>query len=75
MSRNARSNENGRFDEILSNRVKLHGFDHFGFWRMLAIFVTACISGHVWQSNEDGKFDEILWNPVNVHGFDDFGEF
>ena len=30
MSRNARSNENGKFDETLSNRVNVHGIDDFG---------------------------------------------
>lgn len=30
MSRNARSNENGRFDKISSNWVNAHGFDNFG---------------------------------------------
>ena len=29
MSRNARSNENGRFDEIFLERVNVHGFDDF----------------------------------------------
>lgn len=29
MSRNARDNENGRFDKILSNQVNVHGFDDF----------------------------------------------
>ena len=30
MSRNACSNENGRFDSILSNQMNVHGFDDFG---------------------------------------------
>ena len=30
MSRNARSRENGRFDEISSNGVNVRGFDDFG---------------------------------------------
>ena len=29
MSRNARSNENGRFDEIFLKRVNVQGFDDF----------------------------------------------
>lgn len=29
MSRNARSNENDRFDEISSNRVNVRGLDYF----------------------------------------------
>ena len=29
MSGNAPSNENGRFDEIFSKRVNVHGFDDF----------------------------------------------
>ena len=29
MSRNARNNENGTLDEILSKRVNFHGFDDF----------------------------------------------
>lgn len=33
MSRNARNNENGTLDEILSKRVNFHGFDDFDqFW-------------------------------------------
>ena len=30
MSRNACSNKNGRFYQILSKQVNVHGFDHFG---------------------------------------------
>ena len=30
MFRNARSNENGKFDEISLDRVNVHGFDDFG---------------------------------------------
>ena len=33
MSRNARGNENGRFDKISSNRANVHGIGDFGkFW-------------------------------------------
>ena len=33
MSRNARSNENGRFDDISSNRLNVDGFDDFSeYW-------------------------------------------
>ena len=30
LSRNARGNENGRFDKISSNRANVHGFGDFG---------------------------------------------
>ena len=49
MSRNARSNENGRFDDISSNRLNVDGFDDFSeYWSNSS------------KQNQLGGFDDFL---------------
>ena len=47
MSRNARSNKNGRFDTILSNHVNVHGFEDFGKFCFVNILAISQVVGGV----------------------------
>ena len=47
MFRNARSNENGRFDEIFSKRVNVHGFDDFDEFLPFSLFLAYLDISHI----------------------------
>ena len=70
MSRNLRSNENGRYDESSSNRKNVHVFDNFGEFQL-----------NLSKRNQLGgidDFEEIQSNSSKQNqlcGFDDFIEF
>ena len=47
MSKNAPSNENGRFDEIFSKRVNVHGFDDFDEFSPFSLFHAFLEISHI----------------------------
>ena len=47
MFRNARSNENGRFDEIFSKRVNVHGFDDFDEFLPFSLLLAYLDISHI----------------------------
>ena len=52
MSRNARSNENGRLDEILLERVNIHGFDDFNEFSPFPLFHAFLDISHIFLTQK-----------------------
>lgn len=70
MSRNGRSNENGRFDEVNSNRVNVPVLDDLGEFSQIRQSEISLAELTILT-----KFKSNLSKRNQLGGFDDFNEF